>query len=176
VDSEKRLCFILIATRSTSHALILQWYYECYIDINLLLFASCFILCYDYVFLQISISGFLYASIIGCCFSRGVNRWPRVQSSRFLARWGGVETKDARFLVCCEGKPGCGAHSTIEALFVAGDGKNSDLRVSVHFLFLPFSPHIFLYPVSPFDRASEIKLVMKATSRLGLRMPGMLTR
>lgn len=47
---------------------------------------------------------------------------------------GGLETKDARFP-----KPG-GGNPTMEALFVAGDRKNSDLRVSVHFLFSPFSP------------------------------------
>lgn len=42
----------------------------------------------------------------------------------------------------------------MEALFVAGDRKNSDLRVSVHFLFLrSLSASFFFSPVSPFDRA-----------------------
>lgn len=56
----------------------------------------------------------------------------------------GVETKDARFLggifVARAGSErGAGGDFTIEALFVPGDRKNSDLRVSVHFLFLSFS-------------------------------------
>lgn len=56
----------------------------------------------------------------------------------------GVETKDARFLggvsAASAGlERGAGGGITIEALFVPGDRKNSNLRVSVHFLFLSFS-------------------------------------
>lgn len=67
----------------------------------------------------------------------------------------GVETKDARFLggisVASAGSArGAGGGFTIEALFVPGDRKNSDLRVSVHFLFL-FLSAFFVFSVSSFD-------------------------
>lgn len=46
-----------------------------------------------------------------------------------------------------------GRSPTMEALFVPGDRKNSDLRVSVHFLFLSFFRRFF--SVSSFDYAGR---------------------
>lgn len=68
-----------------------------------------------------------------------------------------METKDARFLDCTAAGVGdeCAGSTcrstTMEALFLPGDRKNSDLRVSVHFLFLSFF-HCF-FSVSFFDYA-----------------------
>lgn len=52
-----------------------------------------------------------------------------------------------------QGAGRAGRSPTMEALFVPGDRKNSDLRVSVHFLFLSFIRRFF--SVSSFDYAGR---------------------
>lgn len=60
-----------------------------------------------------------------------------------------------------------GRSPTIEALFVPGDRKNSDLRVSVHFLFLSFFRRFF--SVSSFDYAGRKSKLFWKHYLLGFR-------